>query len=360
MAIELFKKYYARLAKEALLKALFCCLIAGFSAVLVAASIIFWAIGNQQLLWISAVVGVVVAGGTLPLFYFLKFRPTEKMVMQRIDGLGLEERMITMQQLANDDSYIARRQREDALVALKTVEAKFLKIIVSVPLLVSMAIVAVASVGATTVYAVADKTGKEVLEETINKIEEAQLPEYEVSFEVEGAGEIVDDPFQIVKQGMDAAEVMAVPMEGWGFSHWQLVGGSTVDPTMLPKNDPLRNPIFTVEDVQNDMTYIAVFGEVVHGDDPNNEENNEPSEPNQDESLPQDLNPEQKPSPGNPGEGGGEGGGSTEPRDQVVDGETNFDDLVGDAGETAAGEVAGDGSIGDDAGGAVDGYFGSF
>lgn len=363
MATELFKKYYVRLAREGFLKALLCCLIVGFSSVLLVASVIYWAVGNQKLLWLSIVIGIAVAGGTLPLFYYLRFRPTDKMLMQRIDEVGLEERMITMKQLEGDDSYMARRQREDALEALKRVDAKFLKFVVSVPLIIAVSIVAVASVGTTTVYAFAEKSGKEYIQETIKEIEKEKLPEYEIIYDVYGDGEIEGEMIQIIKQGEASEEVCAMPLEGWAFycwierdyAEWMSDSEGTLAPPLQPTEEE-KNPYHHFENVQKDVVYVAYFVEVGEPD-PNDEENDKSGEP--DEPNLEDL-PKDDPSQNKPDQNQKPDQNRNDPSNKVYDGETDAGDEMGAAGDQASSQVSGNPNLGGDLGDTIGGYFGAF
>jgi hypothetical protein len=45
--------------------------------------------------------------------YVVCYRPRKKQVLERIDGLGLEERMITMEELKQETSVVAEKQRQD-------------------------------------------------------------------------------------------------------------------------------------------------------------------------------------------------------------------------------------------------------
>ena len=151
MTKKAFKDYNARLNKEAFVKSLICGLIIGFSVLLVSA-IVFWLTAFNQT-WLCAVIWAAATAGTTPIFYYKKFRPTVKEIAKRIDELGLEERMLTMAQFEGDNSYIAVRQREDAMHALSTVNAKLIKFVVSVPLIVTLAIVGISGTGMVTVAA---------------------------------------------------------------------------------------------------------------------------------------------------------------------------------------------------------------
>ena len=135
MAGELFKKYYRRIAKEGFLKSILSGLVVGFLAMLLTAGL-FWYMGWKAV-WICGIVGCALTALATYLFYRFKFQPTTKAIAKRIDELGLEERILTMTELEGDESYIAMKQREDALKALGTVHAGLIKIVVSAPLVIA-------------------------------------------------------------------------------------------------------------------------------------------------------------------------------------------------------------------------------
>jgi hypothetical protein len=100
-----FKKHHKRIVNEAIIKSALCGLAIGFAIdfLLALASWLF-AFGNM---WIALGAGLGSAALAGVLFYFFKFRPTPQYIARRIDRLGLEERLTTMMELQNDDSYIA-------------------------------------------------------------------------------------------------------------------------------------------------------------------------------------------------------------------------------------------------------------
>ena len=90
---EIFKKYRSRLVREGVLKSFLNGLIV-FGALDAVISLIVWLCGMQGGVWLA--LGAAAGGGIACglLFYFLKYKPTEKDVARRIDALGLEERKI--------------------------------------------------------------------------------------------------------------------------------------------------------------------------------------------------------------------------------------------------------------------------
>lgn len=185
MTSEVFKKYYKKIGRESILKALLCGLTIGFSLmfVCIAAS---WLAGFKAGIYIGLGLFVAATAIATPLFYTFRFRPTTKKIAQRIDTLGLEERILTMAELENDDSFIAMKQREDAMKAMKSVSSEMLKIAVSVPLIAALAISATLGTGMTVAAAVAPDGGKHF----VDGLKEKKT--YDIAYTVEGKGWVID------------------------------------------------------------------------------------------------------------------------------------------------------------------------
>ena len=94
MSKNVFKPYYNKLIGEGLLRAVFCGLIIGFSAVLVSA-LVCWYLSFKAF-WLTIVIGVSATAVATVLFYFLKYRPNIKQISARIAELGHEVRILTM------------------------------------------------------------------------------------------------------------------------------------------------------------------------------------------------------------------------------------------------------------------------
>ena len=110
----LLGKYRTRLKKIGLLKSAIYALVFALSVSFLAAFCVWFFVLPAWGLWlIIAGTGVLTFSAVLPLLYFLRFRPTERKTAREVDRLGLEERTVTMLELENDDSFIARRQRDD-------------------------------------------------------------------------------------------------------------------------------------------------------------------------------------------------------------------------------------------------------
>lgn len=305
MAGKLFKKYYSRLAREGILKSALCGMVVGFSTLFLASAILW--LTNESLFWVAIIIGVVTGGATAPLFYYKKFKPTTKEIARRVDDLGLEERVLTMTELENDQSYIAMRQREDTIAALKTVNEGLLTIVVSLPLIIATCVTGVFGAGMTVVTALSAAdvldSGREIIEE-MNK----PIPEYvDIEYEVLGEGGRVynfeteeEIPFQAVEKGKDALPVIAIPDEGYIFIGWSDLS-----------EDPYRED----KNVTKSITLVAEFAELIDSGDMPGGEDGFPGD------LPGDLGTE---GPGNkPGKGPG-AGGEFKPTNQVIDGETFY------------------------------------
>lgn len=350
MIEKVMKQYYQRLAKEGWLNAFFAALIVGFFVMLLTA-FAFWFIAFKYS-WIAFIVLAVVTAACTPLFFFTKFKPSKKQIAQRVDELGLEERLLTMTELENDDSYIARKQREDAQAALANIQAKWLKIVASIPLIVGASVMMVCSVAMTTV-AIASANGYISSGQEI--IEEATQPEpitYAVEFLEDGGGIIEGEILQIIEEGGTIESVIAVPDEGWYIEEWRWeIGGEEFTLT--------ETDVFFVEDlfVETDIVITAVFAEAGDGSGGGGGGEGEGEDGESQEADSDEGEPEGEPSEGEPEEGeeGKEGesdpegendpdsdnagagqGGTSHESDQIKDGKTDYggtvyDEAVNDA-----------------------------
>ena len=77
---------------------------------------------------ISVIPSIISFGVSFPLFYYKKFNYSEIQLAKRIDDLGLEERVLTMIELEGNDSFIAKKQKEDTIKVLKEVNQANFKI----------------------------------------------------------------------------------------------------------------------------------------------------------------------------------------------------------------------------------------
>ena len=351
---KLFQKYYNRLVHEAMLKSVLCGLIIGFAATLVTA-FCFWMIGFK-FFWLAAVPLVAATAAATPVFYFRVFKPTTKVVASRIDELGLEERMITMNQLKNEDTYIAKRQREDALKSLSLVSADLLKIVVSVPMIVAVAVLAVSGIGMTTVSALASNNVIKSGQEMFNDPEKDKVY-YEVNYEIRelipslfgymvgggGDGEFIGDMTQIVEEGEDATEITFIAPDGYMFVQW---------------DDGNPSPTRQDTEITEDTTRVAYIVEMTEGDgegDGDGEGEGE-GEGEGDSEKPGQEGDGEGEKPGD-GQGGGQGGSWDGDNGKIIDGNTDYGDYADQAAQDAMESTRGNANIDGKGKDAIGGYF---
>ena len=305
MAGKLFKKYYSRLAREGMLKSALCGMVVGFSTLFVV-SVILW-LTNESIFWVAIISGLVAGATVAPLVYYKKFKPTTKELARRVDDLGLEERVLTMTELENDESFIAMRQREDTIAALKTVNAELLTIVVSVPLIVVTCVTGVFGIGMNVVTGLSAADILDSGREIIGEMTKPPIVYYDIEYEISGeGGRIVifeteeEIPFQAVEAGKDAVPIIAVPDEGYIFIGWSDLS-----------DDPYRAD----KAVSQNMTLIAEFAELMDAGDMPGGDDGFPGD------LPGDLGGQEGNGP--PGQGPG-AGGEFKPTNQVIDGETFY------------------------------------
>lgn len=229
----IFGKYYKKLAGEGLLKSFLLALTVALFAETVIL-LVFWFVGVKRYL-LSAGIGVGVFAALVPSLYFLFFRPDTKAIAKRLDSLGLEERLITMNELQNDESYIAMRQREDARQALEKINPKNVKIAFSKTLVILLVASVVCAGSMTTVSALAGSGvipgGNEIIDDKFNpesyytvryvaRIYTENLISFDV-FEEEGVGGMIEGmDEQLIAAGENGEAVLAVADPDWGFVCW--------------------------------------------------------------------------------------------------------------------------------------------
>ena len=263
-----FQKYYTRLMWEGILKSLLCGFIIGFFAEFVTA-LLFWMFDVKGF-WVSILVGVAVGGIAAALFYFFRFQPTAKAIARRIDRLGLEERMITMTELENDQSFIALKQREDAKLKLNEVHSHAIKLVIPTFAIVAVSVSLSLGVSMTVVAGLSEtgvlKPGSEIVDDFLP---DPPVEYISVSYIVEeiGGGYIEGEAEQLVVKGEDATPVLAVPDDGWMFYMW---------------SDGGNNPARTDYKVEETIEVWAIFLPLQEGEGDGSGEPGE-GEPNPDD-----------------------------------------------------------------------------
>ena len=312
---KLFGKYYKRLSRQSWVKSLICGLIVGCVAMLVTAFGLWLAGGKMFYL---AFVALVVGVATAPLFYKFVFKPTTKAVANKIDELGLEERMITMTELEGDESYIACRQREDAVKSLNSVSEGLLKLVVSVPIVIVLSVCILLGGGMTAVAALSGvgviDSGKDV----IDNIKDEQVTRFTVEYDVEGDGVVEGEIVQSVEKGKNGTMVNAVAWDGYASSMWW---------------DGLEAPVRSELKVNEDMKITAIFIELPESEDGDEEgadgesqgDSEEPSDPKEKDGK------DGKGGSQDGGNGTGAGGDRNSDTDKFGNGEKDYKDYLNEA-----------------------------
>lgn len=362
MANEL-KKFYSHLSKEAFVKALVFGLLIGFAVLFVSATV-FWFLAFEQL-WVALLLFFATVAIAVPAFFYVTFRPTKKEVARRVDELGLEERFVTMEQYKDDTSYMAKRQREDAMAQLKRVSTVLMKFAVPTAVVISLIVLATAGVSMTTVSGLSNAgiimSGRDVL----NALTAPAAKEYQITYVVEGKGELAlgDEKgktmAQTVVSGASAEPIEAVAAAGWAFDEWQWVSS---DGKILKSYDPYRQDV----NVTYDITVIAVFveaGAVAPSDDLN-EDLGKPGEDGDESNSSMGSKPtkpkEEESDKAGQGEGEGTGSGQdSAERNQIEDGKTSYKDIWGEASDQANQNASNNEGLSDGDKSAVGGFFDS-
>lgn len=365
----LFKKYYSRVAKEGVVKSLMWAFSIGFAAVALCA-LISWIVDFKIGAWICLALFVVSVGVALPLFYFKHYRPTTRAIAARIDELGLEERVITMAQLEKDTSYMAMRQREDALNAMGAVNPMLVKLKVSGSHIITLA--ATAALGVLLVclllFVPFPKSGP-------------KLHNFSLRYSVgSGIGEIkaIDDLYkedagqdaetlaaeeeketlrtQICREGEDGEAVYAMPADGYVFVCW---------------SDGVMSPYRQDKDVTKNISVFAVFEKIGVPDDV------EPEDPYLGTESGELVN-NGAPTTDEDSENGGNGGGGSDElppppspndsenndergaeEDQIIDGDTYYGDTFDNARNDANDRFNSDTNLDDATKGELNKYYDS-
>ena len=226
-----------------------------------------------------------------------------------------------MHDYQNDDSLMARIQRENAKEKLNKFDNKLIKLALPTFVVILLFVSIIFGAGLTTVSALASKgvikTGQEIIGEVIPVI----INQYEVSYEVDGEGEILGDMFQVVQEGESTTEVEALAMDGWVFVGW---------------SDNFDEIIRQELDVHQNLSFTAIFQELDETDQgEDGGDGNEEGEPSDEEREGEprgDNTSDQVEKNGDPSEEPGSGeGGKYESQNQVIDGQTYYGESTYDA-----------------------------
>ena len=297
-----FSNLDSKLLREAILRSALWGIAAG-AAVAFAAAVACWFLA-ASLLWVAIAALLVASAIAGVLFYLTTFHPTIKANAQRIDRLGLDERAITMVEFENDDSYIAQKQREDALEKMAKVEPKHLKIKVSCLAIVLCCLSLLLFAGMATVEELSTRgilpTGIEVWQTIFPP---KPLPKYTVKYEASKGGVLVGETEQTVEKGSSGEMVIALADEGYVFLCW---------------SDGVETPYRVDENVNRNISVSAVFTQMENFDDAGDDEDKPDDVPGGGDGEQATDNPNAPPS----------GSDKYVEVNQVVDGQTYYRDVL--------------------------------
>lgn len=335
-----FKKFYDRLAKEGIAKSLLLALALALVVYCVLV-LVMWLTNVDWLLWVAIAAFALVLAAATPLFYYKKYRPMAKAIAQRVDRLGLEERLITMLELEHDTSFIALRQREDALASAERVSAGQVKLAVPVAALVFASVMFLCGASMTVVTALAqndiidnpvddiiDPPGKEVYYTVSYKVIGLAVDEMgNISEAIEGMGGMIEGlEDQLLRDGDTAELVSAIADEEWAFLTWsdgveQPVRQDILDiDALLADNED--GTVTVTEDGEMIVTYYAYFVELNSSDG----ESDQPAETDPDAPTDEPQESGENGSSGGEDDPSQEGGGRYEGGNQIIDGEGYYRD----------------------------------
>lgn len=288
--------------------------------------------------FIIPVIVLIVGTTLLTLYFYNKYQPNDYNFSKMLDSLGLKQRVITMKEYENDNSLIARIQRENAIKHINTINESKLVTPIKLSIILLLIVVFMFGFSGITVSALSNSgvidSGKDLILENIPGLKN----EFEVLYDVDGEGYIEGDFFQIITEGKDASEVYAVADEGWFFIGW---------------SDGLQDPYRCDLNIKNNIHITALFGELEKPDDELE------FEPIFDPDLPFDED-KQLIQGNKPGDELGNGaGGKYEDNNQVIDGQTFYGDNVFNmAYQDAIETMRQNGSMSDEFKSYVDRYYG--
>ena len=301
-----FERFDKKLRLESLLKSTLAG-IGGGAIVSFVLAVVFWFLEFDGLLiGIGAFVLLSLACGIAA--YCTVFHPTALRSARRLDRYGLDERLVTMVDFEGDDSFIAQKQREDALAHLHALDKKRVKLKVPTVVLTVSIVFAVLFAGMIVVEGLSTAgilpSGADLIASWF-----PQDPPnmYDLVYKAGAGGSIrldgeIDKQFkQKVVEGEDAGRILAIADEGYMFYAW---------------NDGETNPSRVDRGVTGDREITALFVQVSDGGEGSDDEDKPDDVPGDEDGMPM-------PEDGEPGDGGSR----YIEVNQVIDGETYFRDV---------------------------------
>ena len=151
---------------------------------------------------VSILIAILAISGTTAFFYFKVFNPNEKLLATKVDTLGLENRAATMIENMDNDSLMARLQREDAHDKIEKTDVKSYHIrlklkplITSIVLIValSLSIVLIPDTKAAPIIPSSDSETQEPIESDSESEEERDLEDEIIEAMIQQIIKIIDE-----------------------------------------------------------------------------------------------------------------------------------------------------------------------
>ena len=324
-----FERFDRKLRIESLVKSVLSGVAVGAAVAFVVAAIYWFMDKDGMLLVLASFAGCTLL--TALLAHCTVFHPTALRNAKRLDRYGLDERLVTMVELENDDSYIAQLQREDALSHLQKLDKKRVKLKVPLFIIVCAAAFALLCAGMATVEGLSQVGVLPSGRDLFYQLFPVEPPDqFTVAFAAGKGGTIVGDCDQRVIFGESAERVLAVADEGYMFFGW---------------DDGSSNPSHVEDNVTSHRKLTALFV-LVADDGQGSDDEDEPEDvPNLD-GMPQ-------PNPNQPGNGSP----AYIDINQVIDGETYFRDVYADYYDAMV-EALGGADVPADVRAMIEAYFG--
>lgn len=317
-----FKEHEGKLRLEALLKSFLIGSTVGNVLGFIVAFVTWFT--DLEGLWLSigVILGVTLAATAL--LYLKVYKPSLMEIAKRLDRLGLDERLITMVEYQNDDSFMAKVQRHNAVAMLSRIKKSDIKISIPTKYIIMLVTSFVMAVAMIIINILANlgiiMSGQELIESLTPEEPEIKIM---VTYEAEEGGSIEGEYEQFIVKGEDAEPVLAVPEDGYVFIEWS--DGVT---------DPYRQDLEILEELE----LFAVF-EWDEGAEDDSEGDEGEGEGEGDMEAPSEEQGE-KDGEGEKSEESEDGDPSDEsdPSDQgkygeanqIIDGETYYKEIIGE------------------------------
>ena len=125
-----------------------------------------------------------------------------------------------MNEFKDDNSLMARVQRQNAIDHINKIDVKRLRIVLSKVLVILLLVFSILGFSGIAINVMANNEviagGKEIIEDIIPSVKK----QFEVEYDCDGDGFITGEMFQIVNEGEDATGVLAEAEDGWAFVGW--------------------------------------------------------------------------------------------------------------------------------------------